>query len=152
MHKTPPHLPGRAGRLRAAAWLALVVGCAAPGDAIPTIRMNPGPDDHLERVTFDVVGLDPGDLAALTRVRWSVREWSVLFRVSAEDRTAAASGPARPLAGTYRVAGRALRFIPEAPLGRGLRYRAAFDASRLPGRLPGSAATIEALFSPPNGV
>jgi hypothetical protein len=133
------------------ALLAVAAGCLAAGEEPPTIRMNPGPDGHLERVTFDVDGLPAADLAALAKVTWSRREWSDLLHVSADDRPATAPGPgtAPPLAGAYRVVGRVLRFTPEAPPEDARRYRAVIDPSRLPGRAAASGGTIEALFDPP---
>jgi hypothetical protein len=111
--------------------------------------MNPGPAGRLEHVTFDVVGLEAADLAALGKVRWSAQEWAALFRVSADDRPASERGSGPALTGSYRLVDRVLRFTPEAPLEPATRYRAVFDASRLPGRAPGSDGTMETLFAPP---
>lgn len=124
--------------MRAAALLLLLT---AP--AIPSLRMNPGPPDNLRLATFDITGLDPADLTALRRARWSDDDWPELYRVTLDR----AGSP--PLPGTYAIAGRALRFAPREPLESGARYRVRFDPSRLPGRGAPASGPIEALFAAP---
>jgi hypothetical protein len=117
--------------------LALFLGCGQmpeppkedkPDAERPSIKLKDG-----SGAAVDVVGLAAKDLEALGRAKMTPEQWVALFAVYV-DRGDAARKDQTPLLGTYKVAKGVLRFEPRFPLARGVRYRAVFDATRLPGR------------------
>lgn len=97
-----------------------------------------GPSIRLNRSAFEVVGLDPAELAKVKAL--PPEHWSALLAVRSAD------GP--PMLGSYRVEGNLLRFEPRFPLTAGVRYRVVFDPSRLPGQT-GKPAPLTAEFTLP---
>jgi hypothetical protein len=135
---------------------ATLIGFAAADGppAAPSIRLRPeaGTND-LRRACFEVVGLGPKALEALTSNTIDEHHWREILAVWPDPgpilRDAPPSGP--PLDGTYRVVGDLVRFTPRAPLEAGLRYRARLSPSRIgpePGN-PGGGGTIFAVFDVP---
>lgn len=99
----------------------------------PTVRLN------TENRTFEIVGLEAQQLAALRQVNWKAEQWDALLSVRV--------GPeAPPMAGACEVADGVLRFQPRYPLRPGVRYEVHFYASQLPGG-NGSTASVIAMFS-----
>ncbi|HXG11074.1 MAG TPA: hypothetical protein VNK04_15045 [Gemmataceae bacterium] len=115
------------------------------GKGRPAIRLN-RPSDTATQATFDVVGLDPAELAKLAGAKLEPDQWKALLAVyvagAAEDRDRPA------MLGSYRVEGDVLRFEPRFPLAPGVRYRVVFDPSRLPGRT-GKHESVVAEFTLP---
>jgi hypothetical protein len=116
--------------------LTLLPGCAEapeppkegkPEANGPTIKLK---DDTGAAV--EVVGLAAKDLEVLARANLTPEQWTAVFAVYVH-RDGAEPKDQTPLLGTYKVEKDALRFEPRFPLARGVRYRAVFDATRLPG-------------------
>jgi hypothetical protein len=97
------------------------------------LRLNRKAPNDL-RATFDLTGLDPADLERLSKANLEPEQWQALFpvTVAASDPAADRSQPA--MLGTYRIEKDTLRFEPRFPLTAGVRYRAVFHPSRIPGR------------------
>jgi len=90
--------------------------------------------------SVDVAGIDAENLAELARVNWDSARWNSLFHVSVVP-AGTANKDFPPIAGTYRVVGDRLRFIPRFPMEPGLLHRASFRPSRLPHAAPGPPAS-----------
>jgi hypothetical protein len=119
--------------LRPAAWAATLVAASAAGACFgqePGIRWVAGPQGET-RGAFEVVGLDPRDLAALAAASPTPDDWARLFSVTVDDGRTAGAKDRPPILGTYRLGRDAVRFEPRFPLDRGVAYRAVFDPSRL---------------------
>jgi hypothetical protein len=123
--------------------LASAVASAAPNAV--AIRLK-GKAEADPRAVFEVTGIDAADLRNLTRTQLTAEQWQALFAVYAGERPADGQQPA--MLGSYRVEGQVLRFEPRFPLAPGVRYRAVFDPSKLPGR-PGKADLVAAEFTLP---
>lgn len=130
-----------------AAWILPLVCLGAP-DAL-AVRMNPGPAPHLERVSFDLVGLDSRQLASFRTAApgaASARP-SLSFRVLWEEPPLGSGPPERVVRGTYRVVGSVVRFTPFEPIGPPpRRYRVLVERPTEHGV---AARRIEAWFTPP---
>jgi hypothetical protein len=116
-------LPRLLRTLSAVALLAL----AAPAFAAdgPTVRLSaarPG-----ESPAVEVAGLTAAQRAALKDWKPDAAGWPAVLKVV----VAAGDGTAIP--GSYALAGDVLRFAPRFPLTAGVKYRATFDPSRIPG-------------------
>jgi hypothetical protein len=108
---------------------ALLLAADSPAGKGPAIRLNKA---DAGKVTFEVTGLDAADAARLAKADLKPAEWNDLFTVSVDTgKPTPADTP--PLLGSYRVAGGVLVFEPRFPPSPGLRYRAVFRPSRLPG-------------------
>jgi hypothetical protein len=89
------------------------------------------------RFTTKFVEVTNLDAAVLAKLKQSPpADWTPLFSV----RVATAE---TPMLGTYRVEDKSLRFEPRFPLAAGLKYRAMFDPSKLPGATGGTPLTVE---------
>jgi hypothetical protein len=100
--------------------------------AEPTIRFVPP--------AVEVTGLDAAILAKLTQL--PPADWTSIFSV----RVATAESA---MLGTYRIEKDALRFEPRFPLIAGLKYRATFDPSKLPGANGGKPLIVEMALPKP---
>lgn len=118
--------------------LSLLLVTAPPDAPAYAIRL----DDALPR-TFAVHGLAPADAARLARLDWTAEQWAALFAVYVDNDTPVKKD-LPPVLGTYRVEQGVLRFAPRFPPVPGVRYRAVFDPSRLPGA--GGGKSVEAVF------
>ncbi len=136
-------------RISAVTGLALILAAHSPtaemaqdrpSSTALAIQLVPGQGKDLARVAFEVTGLDAQALKGLSQARSTNDQWSDLFAVSVDpgDTGVLAESPRSPMAGRYEVKPNALRFIPQFPLDRGLRYRADF----WPGRLPGGSTDV----------
>ncbi len=125
-------------------WILTAAGPAlADQPREPQIRLNRAGEKDLG-ATFDVTGLDPADLDRLRQANLETEQWQKLFPVS----VAAGEGNQPAMLGSYRIEKGIVRFEPRFPLTAGLRYRAVFDLSRLPGRA-GAARPLVATFDVP---
>jgi hypothetical protein len=81
----------------------------------------------------EVTGVRSTVLAELRRAQWNPEQWQNLLAVYVDqgDITAQIFLPA--MLGSYAVDDSALRFMPQFPLQRGIRYRAVFRPQNLPG-------------------
>src|SRR5262245_31999798 len=133
----PPHslqeLPAVNPRFSVALSL-LLAGCLA-------VAAEParGPTIRLERGVFEVVGLAPEVLTQLGKMPPEKEQWTALFAVYV-DGTGGADRPA--ILGSYRVEDNLLRFEPRFPPAEGVRYRAVFQPSRLPGAAPNQEPVV----------
>ena len=84
--------------------------------------------------SFEVLGLNPVELAALAAAHLTSNQWPALFAVYVKNEKTVPSGSRPSLLGDYETGGGVLRFTPRFPLQPGLRYLAVFDPSRLPGK------------------
>jgi hypothetical protein len=108
-------------RARCAFVLLLTMGSAARAE--PRIQWVPSNGStHVE-----VSGLGNADVAPLHD--WSAEQWSALFGVQVEKKTAV------QMLGVWKVdsATNVLRFTPQFPLTPGVTYRAVFEGKSLPG-------------------
>jgi hypothetical protein len=128
--------------------LALLLGCGQvpepPEEGKPEPR---GPSIKLKDesgAAVEVVGLAAPDLEALGRAKLAPEQWTALFAVYVDRGDGADRKDQPPLLGTYKVEKDVLRFEPRFPLARGVRYRAVFDATRLPGRDGADEKPVEA--------
>jgi hypothetical protein len=122
----------------AALTVALAAGSCAADET--SLRLN-GHIDGKSKTTIEVVGLDADTLAALAKAKMDREHWTALFAVRVVG--ADADDKAPPLLGSYRIENELLRFEPRFPLAQGVRYRAVFELSRLPGRKDGKAVTAD---------
>jgi len=115
--------------------LALLVGCGTtPEPANPPAKVSPSIKLRDETgAVVEVVGIPAKDLDVLRAAKLTPEQWSALFALYV-DRGGADRKDQAALLGTYTVEKDVLRFEPRFPLARGVRYRAVFDAGRLPGR------------------
>ena len=97
---------------------------------------------------IDVTGLSSRQLDTLAQSVPTAEQWTRLLRVTVK---AAGNGAADmpPVAGTYAVAGKAIRFTPMFPLDAGREYTVAFDPSQLPGAAANGPAAVTAVISLP---
>jgi len=104
---------------------------AAESPTPPSIRLN----DKAGRqapARFEVVGLSPAMLAQLSKAKWDTEQWHALFAVRVASNSA--EGTDQPaVLGAYRIDAGVLCFEPRFPVEPGIRYRAVFEPSRLPG-------------------
>jgi hypothetical protein len=150
--------------LRAAVALALAVAAAvvhgqpaAPGRGIAKASAQQrvvqwrtdSANSNVGRVVVELTGLTPSELQPLRQANWTVEHWQRLFPVYVEPGTAGSSSEEVPMAGDYRVRTGAIQFEPAFPLEPGLRYRAVFYASRLPGAAEATAPTVAASYGLP---
>jgi hypothetical protein len=118
---------------------ALAVVCVAADNRGPAFRLN-GKIDGKTDVTLDVTGLDKATLDRLSAAKLDAAGWADVLSLTVDGKPPA-------VAGSWRVTDGVLRFEPRFPLNPGIRYRAAFDPSKLPGA-SGGKPIIEVLFAP----
>jgi hypothetical protein len=134
--------------------VSLAFGACAPArsssdDSIPTIRLNPG-SGEITRASFEVVGLDAKTISTVRSAQLDRDAWIALFPVTVDPGSNALDGGERPaILGKYQVLDNVLRFQPQFPLVRGVRYRALFDLAKLPSGPAPSSGPITALFALP---
>jgi hypothetical protein len=127
------------------ALLAVVVfltpacGRAGGGVGIALVTEPDGGDTRVE-----VTGLTADELTALGAAAFDTGAWQQVLRVRVAD--APVDQPA--VAGTYGVAGGALRFRPLFPFDPGRAYDVTFDRSRVPGAR--EAGAVSAVVSLPD--
>ncbi|HEV3204588.1 MAG TPA: hypothetical protein VGY77_09400, partial [Gemmataceae bacterium] len=125
----------------------------APAGENPDPATSKSPAIHLHQVdsgtraTFDIVGLNPLDLAELGKVTWQQNQWNAVFAVYVAGETKAEKPNPPPMLGTYKVEKEMLRFEPRFPLIAGIRYRAVFEPSKLPRQNTGKKEAIVAEFT-----
>jgi len=85
------------------------------------------------KVAVEVTGVSSKTLGELVRAQWNSEQWQKLLSVSVDhgDVTAQLFLPA--MLGSYGVSNGTVRFLPQFPLQRGIRYRAVFRPQNLPG-------------------
>ena len=89
---------------------------------------------------IEITGLD---VNVLTKLKQSPpTDWSPLFAVRVATAETA-------VLGTYQIEKTTLRFIPRFPLVAGLKYRATFDPSKLPGATGGKPLSVEITLPKP---
>jgi hypothetical protein len=120
---------------------------AGVATAEPAIRLNRKADGG--RTTFDVTGLDAADLARLAKTKLEPEQWTALFGVYVDNGNPAERAGQPAVLGAYRVEDGVLRFEPRFPPGEGLRFRAVFDPSKLPGKGGGKQEPVVAEFAIP---
>jgi hypothetical protein len=128
----------------AVALVLLGAGRSVAGD--PAIRLQRPPEASKD--AFEVTGLDPADLARLAKADLKPAQWHALFVIHVDTGAGAPEATVPALLGSYRVTADALVFEPRFPLTAGLRYRATFQPSQLPGHAD-KAKPITAEFALP---
>jgi len=116
--------------------LALAVGLLDG----PSIRLD-GRIDGKSNAAIEVRGIDGVAAAALMEGSWNREEWTAILAVRVVGAKKDDKTPA--LLGSYRIVDGVLRFEPRFPLAVGVRYRAVFDPSKLPGGREGKPVTAE---------
>ncbi|HSC26121.1 MAG TPA: hypothetical protein VLD67_02540 [Vicinamibacterales bacterium] len=97
----------------------------------------------------DVTGLPRADLERLAGASLTPEQWIRLLRVEVSSGGETTSA-VPPVAGSYAIAGEAIRFTPLFPLDPGRQYTVVFDPSRMPGaRDGGTGGRIETVVSRP---
>jgi hypothetical protein len=107
----------------------------------PTIRLN-REAGHTKAVV-EVVNLERADLERLAKAKLEASQWTALFAVYVDEGNKIARKDRPAMLGSYDVRQNVLRFEPRYPLTPGIRYRAVFDPSRLPGQAARHHAAIE---------
>ena len=98
---------------------------------------------------IDVTGLSTRQLQTLAHATLTADQWVRVLRVTVKSAGDDASN-VPPVAGTYAIAGTAIRFTPMFPLDAGREYAVVFDPSQLPGEPSnGPAARHTAVVSRP---
>lgn len=144
--------PALAGLLFVLSWLVTTSLSAAatattspsPGFSAVFLRWVPVPRET-NRLMLEVSGLARDTLAALQSTNWPATNWPHLLAVYVEQ---PGSEPL-PMLGEHQVQAGWLRFVPAFPLEPGLRYRAVFDAGRLPGTSSASAGKVTSALQVP---
>jgi hypothetical protein len=93
-----------------------------------TILLRPASEKNTKD-TFVVTGLSPGQLESLVEIKGAVDR--ALFAVYVQSDRPTKERP--PVLGSCQIEEDTLIFAPRFPLERGIRYRAVFNPSRLPG-------------------
>ena len=110
----------------------------------PSIRLI----EPAGRRAIAVFGLEPEVVARVGAAGLTPEDWR---RVLAVRVAAGAAREAPPMLGEYAVSGDALVFTPRFDLKPGLRYRATFDPSQLPGATEGSTDRVTVDIQLPGG-
>lgn len=108
------------------------------------LRWVPVPREP-NRLILEVSGIAKDTLAALQSTNWPAADWPHLLAVYVEQ---PGSEPL-PMLGEHQVQAGWLRFVPAFPLEPGLRYRAVFDAGRLPGTSSAAAGKVTSVLQVP---
>ena len=94
-------------------------------------------------------GLDKQTLQQLQATNWQAEAWQKLLSVYAGQGDLVADMNMPAMLGSYRVEDGLIRFQPQFPLERGVRYRAVFRPARLPGSADRRSADIISRFQLP---
>src|SRR5262249_41340635 len=144
--------------------LLLVSGLAAgcnPRRASSPVPDAQGPSIHWQQpdaltvpTAVAVAGIDPAVLEDLSRAKPDPAQRSSLFSVQGANGSAPPRDDQPPVLGSYHIENGILRFDPQFPFQRGIRYRAVFDPRRLPGRsdITGEPIVAEFLLPRPPSV
>jgi len=116
----------------------------SPGFSAVFLRWVPVPRET-NRLMIEVSGLARDTLTALQSTNWPATNWPHLFAVYVEQPGAQPV----PMLGEHQVQAGWLRFVPAFPLEPGLRYRAVFDAGRLPGTSSAAAGKVTSVLQVP---
>ncbi len=138
-------LMGLGGATLAAA-LLLPAGVTGdgPDPAGPSIRLI----EPAGRRAIAVFGLEPDVVARVGAAGLTPEDWRRILAVRVAD---GAAREAPPMLGAYAVSEDALVFTPRFDLKPGLRYRATFDPSQLPGATEGSTDRVTVDIQLPGG-
>ena len=123
---------------------------APPSQAGPppfSIRWAPEASEP-KRVVIEVIGLDESTLRELRQTDWTQSQWQRLLSVYVDQGSLLADVGLPPIVGEYRLVSNVLRFEPQFPLQRGIKYRAVFSPNRLPGK-PAPARIVTSTFQMP---
>lgn len=140
--------------------MRLLLAAAILGFGVHLVRANQNtPEIRLVRATADeaaaieVVGVNPTTLAKLRIAKLESRDWHNLLTIVVAEGTPADIASRPPVAGTYSVTDKTIRFEPQFKLTPGLKYRATFNPSQLPdGDLKASPVVAElSIPKPPPG-
>jgi hypothetical protein len=85
------------------------------------------------KVAVEVSGVSSKTLAKLERARWTAEQWQKLLSVYVDQGEVAAQLFLPAMLGSYVTSDGSVRFLPQFPLQRGVRYRAVFRPQNLPG-------------------
>ena len=110
--------------------LTLLAAILVLGFGGSTIQLH-GKIDGKSAVSFDLTGLDRATLDGLAKGKREKADWNALFSVRVIADKKDAQNP--PMLGSYSIIDGVLRFEPRFAPVRGVRYRAVFDPSKLPG-------------------
>ncbi len=144
--------PALAGFLFVLSWLVPTsLSAAATATTSPSLgfsavflRWVPVPRET-NRLMIEVSGLARDTLTALQSTNWPATNWPHLLAVYVEQPGAQPV----PMLGEHQVQAGWLRFVPAFPLEPGLRYRAVFDAGRLPGTSSAAAGKVTSVLQVP---
>jgi hypothetical protein len=98
----------------------------------PAAGQQPVMQFNRAKATVDVIGLDSAELASLARAAFNTNQWQEIFALYVQKEGEATNPPA--VLGSYHVDQNGVRFEPRFPLVPGVRYRALFDRTKIPGR------------------
>jgi hypothetical protein len=122
--------------------------------SLPLLAADPKPEIRLARpipdgpAVVEVSGVSPAALAKLKTTDLTPAEWAAILRVVVAEGTAADVAARPPVAGTYSLTAEGIRFEPQFKLVPGVKYRATFDPSKLPGGDPKAAPVVADLTIP----
>lgn len=99
-------------------------------------------------VVVEVSGLTADTVAKLKAANLEPVEWAAILRVVVAEGKPEDIAGRPPVAGSYSVVAGGIRFEPQFKLAPGVRYRATFDPSKLPGGDPKAAPVVAELLIP----
>jgi hypothetical protein len=123
-------------------WLAIsfeVQGQEASGIAVQW-RTNANP------LVVEVTGLNSATLAQLQNANLQAEGWQKLLSIHVAQDNVASSASLPGMLGSYSLEGGVIRFQPQFPLERGVKYRAVFRPISLPGNSTTSSSEIVSTF------
>ncbi len=111
---------------------AFLFGCGTEAPAgEPIVRLNAAPESpHFG--TVEAANLEPSLVADLERRRPSAEDWRTIFPVYTGSEIPSAESGKPPVAGSYVIDDRSIRFRPRYPLVAGLTYSARLDLGPSP--------------------
>jgi hypothetical protein len=117
---------------------------SADPPAVKLVSAKPG-----EPPIVEITGIDKAHLTALSDAKPSAEEWAKVARLVV-DGTPEELAKRPPVAGSWSVAGGALRFEPQFPLLPGVKYRVFCDLGAIPRtKLTGEKFTLPVLIPRP---
>jgi Big-like domain-containing protein len=116
---------------------------------VSAVRWTPDPTDT-NKIVVEVAGLSTAALEQLQQSDWKLAQWQRLLPVYAGQGDLTADIGLPPMIGAYQIESAVLRFKPQFPLQRGIKYRAIFHSDQLPGERSSGGGLVAADFEVPS--
>jgi len=145
----PVRLVTSAATLRASLLLVGWLGVSYPASAAETSTYSIRWNTNSTPPMVEAVGLNEKALRQLQESNWQTADWQKLLSVYAGQGDFMTDMSVPAMLGSYQVADNRIRFQPQFPLEPGVRYRAVFRPSKLPGSGEIRKADILSIFQLP---